>query len=218
MTPTAVIVTLVLIAGALALVLYPLWKQTRTPIIAPEQAGQTLEEYQVRYQAGLASIKDLMFDYEMGKVTDSDYQILLAKAKAEAAQIRKQLDALRDGKVVSDPALDAQIEALIAQTRAGSLKNGSDHQTVLAEVDTEIERLKRMDAADILACPDCGRAYEIGDAFCAACGYELDTIAPAQIDEDACPQCGYTLRPDDAFCARCGAKVSSSPELAEVPA
>jgi hypothetical protein len=187
MTPTAIIITLALVAGALALVLYPLWRQTRTQVM-PTRAGQTLEEYEVRYQAGLAAIKDLMFDYEMGKITDSDYQILLAKAKAEAARVRKELDVLSSGKVITDPALEAQLEAMIAQARDNSL-NVNDSQILLAEVDADIELLKNIGTGDVLACPDCGRTYEIGDAFCAGCGYELADITP-QIDENACAQCG----------------------------
>ena len=216
MDTTAIIVILALIAGALVLVLYPLWQHTRTQNHLPQPAGQTLEEYQVRYQASLAAIKDLMFDYEMGKMTESDYQILLAKVKVEAAQIRKQLDALNNGNVITDPATEAKIEAMVAQMRDDGL-NVNGNQTISAEIEADIERLKNIGAAGMPACPVCGRAYEVGDAFCAGCGHALDDVPPV-VDEDTCPRCGYVFSPDDAFCAKCGAQVSSTPQLAEVPA
>ncbi len=90
MDATTTIIILILIGVALLLILYPLWRQTRVRAVGPE--GRTLAEYETRYQASLAAIKDLMFDYEMGKVDEQDYKVLLANLKAEAAQLRRQID------------------------------------------------------------------------------------------------------------------------------
>ena len=137
---TTVITTLIFIGGTLLLIAYPLWRQTRTHAVI-ERSAQTLEEYQVRYQASLASIKDLMFDYEMGKIVPQDYEMLFAKAKAEAAQILRQLDDVSDGKITFDPAIETKIHALVIQMRDDSLSvNGN--KSLLQEIDTEIERLK----------------------------------------------------------------------------
>ena len=104
----SLILILALGVGVLLLIAYPLWQQTRPEaIFRANRSGQTLAEYQARYQAALDSIRDLMFDYEMGKVSTEDYELLLHKTKLEAAQIRQQIDRLSQGQVsMIDPALD----------------------------------------------------------------------------------------------------------------
>ena len=58
------ILGLLLIGGALALILYPFWQQTRPEaIFRMNNAGQTLEEYQARYQA-YRRLWPLMADYQ----------------------------------------------------------------------------------------------------------------------------------------------------------
>lgn len=214
MDAPVLIFIVVLIGAALALIFYPLWQQTRhEAIFRVNQSGQTLEEYQARYQALLDAIKDLMFDYEMGKVDAEDYEPLLNRTKLEAANIRRQLDRLNHaGSVEVEATLDAEIEALIARMKSGSLDG---KRALLREVDAEIELLKAGDlaksgshsngpgAADQPACPNCGNTYQSGDAFCTRCGQSLAELEPESA-ASVCPECGHTYQPGDAFCAQCG--------------
>jgi hypothetical protein len=192
------IVGLVLVGGTLALVLYPLWRQTPAAVTPGlDRPGRSLEEYEARYQVTLAAIRDLMFDYEMGKVSAEDYEVLLQKSKLEAAQIRRQIDQLRQQGREIDPTIDAEIETLVAQLKEDRL-NGSD--SLGREVEAEIESLKeiRLDESGGLTCPKCGRTAQVGDAFCSGCGQSL---AGAKA---ICPNCGAAIEADDAFCAKCG--------------
>ncbi len=197
---------LVLGGGVLALILYPLWQQTRPEaIFRVDRSGQTLEEYQARYQATLAAIRDLMFDYEMGKVSAGDYETLLHKTKLEAAKIRQQIDRLSRSaeEAAVDPAVEAQIETLLNQLKASKL-NG--YEALLPEIDAEIESLKSIKVeADVdgPACPNCGQLFEPGDAFCSGCGQSLAGVELGTA-ENICPQCGYAFQADDVFCAKCG--------------
>ena len=196
------IITLALVGGTLTLVLYPLWRQTRSDTsFRINRAGRTLEEYEARYQAALAAIKDLMFDYEMGKVAPEDYEPLLAKSKLEAARIRQQIDRFCDEiEPEIDPALNVEIEALVTQ-----LKNDKVNQTLRGEVDAEIETLKHM-PQNSAACPNCGKPFPVGDAFCSGCGQSLaGVISPTA----TCRECGAPIQPDDVFCAQCGVAVDS---------
>lgn len=201
--------SLVLFAGAIGLIFYPLWQQTRSEAeVQPDNSGQTLEEYQARYQAALDAIKDLMFDHEMGKSSPEDYEKLLARSKLEAAEIRHQIDRLNHSTVADkEAAWDVEIERQVAQLRMGQL-NGSE--ALLDEVDAEIEALKniRLSPAgvDEAVCPHCGQAFLPGDAFCTGCGQPLPEVTVAEPDtvEEVCPACGYAYRPGDTFCARCG--------------
>jgi predicted nucleic acid-binding Zn ribbon protein len=201
--------SLALVAGAFGLILYPLWQQTHSEAgLQSDRSGQTLEEYQARYQASLEAIKDLMFDHEMGKISAEDYEKLLAKSKLEAAEIRHQIDRLNHSTAADkEAALDVEIERLVAQLRMGQL-NGSE--ALLDEVDVEVEALKdiRLGPAVVeeTACPHCGQTFLPGDAFCTSCGQALPEVTLAEPDTtvEICPACGYAYRPDDAFCARCG--------------
>ncbi|GAB4444674.1 MAG: hypothetical protein Kow0031_27110 [Anaerolineae bacterium] len=199
-----ILIVVLLVLLALALVVYPLWQQTRSePLFQVNRAGQTLEEYQARYQATLASIKDLMFDREMGKVSEDDYQLLLNKAKLEAAGYRKEIDRLSGDQSI-DGALSSEIEALVSQVRGSSLNGSRD---LLQAVDAEIELLKqvRPPAAgpNGPACPNCAHPIQPGDSFCAGCGQPLAQAAQPD-DAHFCPQCGAPTQPSDSFCARCG--------------
>jgi hypothetical protein len=202
-----VVAILLLIGSALLLILYPLWQQTRPQTTRQiPQAGQTLDEVEARYQATLDSIRELMFDYQLGKVSDQDYETLLTNSKFEAAKIRRQLDRLSScvpaGHI--DANLDAKIEAMIAETRQNS---SGDYKTLLTEVEAEIERLKNIKFdAPSPSCSNCGHVLSLGDAFCARCG----TAVKAKISPNTCPQCGYTHHLDDAFCAKCGAALKES--------
>jgi DNA-directed RNA polymerase subunit M/transcription elongation factor TFIIS len=209
------IMSLALGLGTLALILYPLWQQTRPEaVFRVDRSGQTLEEYQARYQASLAAIRDLMFDHEMGKVSAEDYQILLQKTKLEAAEIRHQIDRLSQrGEANIDPALEAEIETLLAQMKGSPL---NDNETLRQEVEAEIEVLKNIKfdpTVGDLTCPNCDNLLEVGDAFCSSCGQALADHETKAEEKDVCPKCGYTFQPDDAFCAKCGTVLNETERM-----
>lgn len=193
-----------LVGIALILMAYPLWRQTRPDaLFRVNQSGQTLEEYEARYQAALAAIRDLMFDHEMGKVTDEDYELLLNNVKLEAAAIRKEIDRLSTASTSPATVRDAEIEALIAHTRHEPI----DNPTLLEKVDAEIELLKdvRLDQEVSDVCPNCGQSYQPGDTYCSSCGHRLEPTSPQP--PNFCPRCGQAVRSNDAFCAGCGAEL-----------
>ncbi len=213
MAALPLVIIVILIGGALALIFYPLWQQTRPEaIFRINRPGQTLEEYQARYQAVLAAIKDLMFDYEMGKISAEDYESLLNKTKLEAAEIRRQIDHLEHSPTAGiEATLDAEVEALIARLN----HNFEADESLLAEVDAEIELLKDVElgqqpatglADDKLNCPNCHKTTLPGDTFCAHCGQSL-AEPETEFDADACPKCGHSSQSDDLFCAKCGANL-----------
>jgi hypothetical protein len=201
-------ISLALTAGVFGLILYPLWQQTRPEALQTGRSGQTLEEYQARYQATLDAIKDLMFDHEMGKTSADDYDKLLAKTKLEAAGIRHQIDRLsRSVATDVEAALDVEIERLVAQLRHSQ---PAESAALLAEVEAEIDLLKniRLESAEMdeATCPHCGQPFLPGDAFCSGCGQPLPdlTAAESPAKVDICSACGYAYQAGDAFCARCG--------------
>jgi len=202
MDTLAIILSLVLVGGTLALILYPLWRQPQTR--SRDASGRTAEELEARYQASLASIRDLMFDFEVGKVTQEDYDVLLTKSKLEAAQIRRQIDQMsQQADVDLNPNIDAEIEKLVAQLK-NSPTNGNE--PLLKEVNKEIEILKHAQH-DTLTCPNCSSIAQIGDTFCSSCGQSLENV---KVDKNICPECGTAIQPDDAFCAKCGTELNNN--------
>jgi hypothetical protein len=221
MEPLSLIAIVALIGGALTLIFYPLWQQTRPEAVFPiDRSGQTLEEYEARYQALLDAIRDLMFDYEMGKVSAEDYEMLLNRTRLEAARVRRHIDQFnRRATEAIEAGLDAEIEALIAHMSRAGL-NGSE--PLLREVEAEIELLKQVKteqqtgaaahfSQNRLTCPHCTQPVRPGDAFCARCGQSL---AGVEVKENICPACGYEHQPDDAFCARCGTALTRAQQQA----
>jgi hypothetical protein len=96
------------------------------------------------------NLKDLEFEYKMGRLADPDFQQLRAAYKNEAVDILKSLDQLKIYKN-----LDAEIEKEIALRKSGlfgsKLKNGNAPA----------------------CCPACGAKTLSGKKFCADCGARL---------------------------------------------
>ncbi len=203
MDTLTLVIILVLVGLALLLVLYPLWQQTRSDL-KTSASGQTLEEYEARYQARLAAIKDLMFDFEMGKVLMEDYETLLNKTKVEAADIRRQIDMLSNKPTAPVRAdLDAEIETMIVQYRNGNM---ADNEALLQAVNAEIELLKDAQPDAQPVCSACGKHLQTDDIFCSRCGQPVPTTeSKTDVKTGFCPQCGHAVQAGDAFCVKCGA-------------
>ncbi|MDR0311738.1 MAG: hypothetical protein LBJ21_09140 [Acidobacteriota bacterium] len=90
-------VILVLAAGGYAL--WPLFAKTfdESESGAEARPAETGAEYLTdRKTAVYRNIKDLEFDYKMGRLADADFQRLEAEFKGEAAEILQKLDMLND--------------------------------------------------------------------------------------------------------------------------
>jgi hypothetical protein len=154
------------------------------------------DELMARREAIYATLKDAEFDRELGKLTAEDYQAVRTRYVLEAAQVLRQLDRLTPE---AQAAVDAEIEQAVAALRQQPARGSLSAPELVRAVEAEVTELVKHNAASRQAgatCPDCGRAFQPGDAFCTACGAPL---------ADLCPQCGTPRRSDDGFCARCGA-------------
>jgi uncharacterized OB-fold protein len=75
-------------------------------------------------------------------------------------------------------------------------------------------------------CPNCGAQQRDGDAYCDACGAELEGARSTKHTPitviTTCPVCGTPALPDEPFCDHCGASLRSSapepPTQADAPA
>ncbi len=132
---------LVMLAGLY--VLMPLFgKGKENPDL--DLSGETeLERLQDRKSVIYKNIKDLEFEYKMGRLSGVDFQQLEAGYKNDAAIILQKMESLGAGEE-----LDALIEKEINK-RKNNLKHG------------------------ITKCPACGAEIASGKKFCADCGHKL---------------------------------------------
>ncbi len=179
----------VLIIAALLLITYPLWQATQPETdITFDPVRQRIIDHQTRYETALDNIKQLMFDYEVGKISDNDYQRLLEQAKQEAADIRRMIDYYSEGVVTATEfALDAKAEMLINQMRQE-----------LHELDPKLVEQTQREITNLVVQPP-QRVSPSGNGQVG--GY--------------CAQCGQSHQPEDRFCTACGTRLAEPPsELA----
>ena len=144
----AVACTLVAL-GTAFFVLQPLFRDPKGNLEAELLAETELDRLLNRKAVVYSNLKDLEFEYKMGRLSDADFRRLEAGYKSEAAVILKQLDGLGVEKN-----LDEAIEREVAARR--SKLSG------------------RVRAAPSARCPSCGAAIIPGKRFCADCGHRLE--------------------------------------------
>lgn len=127
--------------AALLLVMQPLLRRERRPLPPPEP----VDPEETPRGVALAALKEIDFDRETGKLSESDYQLLKAKYTGLA------LEALRaeERSAEADP-----VETLIA---------------------ARVRALRTADAqgASTLTCSTCGPRPEPDAVFCSTCGRRL---------------------------------------------
>lgn len=139
---------LVLLTGIY--VLMPLFRKSELSreieATAETEADRLLDQKTVVYR----NLRDLEFEYKMGRLSDSDYRQLGAVYRNEAAGILQKLDKLNvaenSGKV-----MEKDIGAAKGKRKASKpkLKEDASH------------------------CPSCGAEVTPGKKFCGDCGHRL---------------------------------------------
>jgi hypothetical protein len=132
--------------AALLLVMQPLLRRDRRapPPVEPVDPEETPRG------VALAALKEIDFDRETGKLSESDYQFLKAKYTALA------LEALRaeEQRAEADP-VEALIAARVRSLRGDGAQPGGG-----------------------VTCRNCGPRPEPDAVFCSTCGLRLESTAP----------------------------------------
>lgn len=89
-------VSLLLLAGAVAYVVYPFLRPGEVPTVSPR--ARKLAELNLQKEAIYSSIRDLDFDFRMGKLPEEEHERLARDYKAQAAGILATVERLA-GKV-----------------------------------------------------------------------------------------------------------------------
>ncbi len=182
-----IILIAVLVIGVIAFIAYPLFSTSRAGI---SDAPNALETLVAQRDSTYDAIRDLDFDFQMGKLSQADYESLRDRSKVRAAQILKQIDELSGNGNHAEA--EAQIEAQVAQLRKAKT---DDIEAQVAQlrakrsgIEAEVAQLRRAktdnteaEVANVRAasksgemrCGKCGTSYQPGDQFCARCGNKL---------------------------------------------
>lgn len=132
-------------------VLLPLFKEPKGNLEVELLAETELDRLLNRKAVIYTNIKDLEFEYKMGRLSDEDFQRLDAGYKGEAGQVLELLDRLG---VEKD--LDESIE-----------------KDVRARRTRLFPREAAGPAAETDRCPSCGASTIPGKKFCADCGQRI---------------------------------------------
>ncbi len=155
----AVLIGIAMLALSLPFVVKPFQhargKKSAIPVKQADPEEQRL--------AVLTALRDLDFDFQVGKVSEDDYTALRVKLVAEAARY------LQDDK-------NDEIEALIQARKASKAKAAA-----CAHCGETLEAGNRFcphcgTSAETL-CPSCGKNIKAGDLFCSSCGTQLTVQA-----------------------------------------
>jgi hypothetical protein len=175
-----ILLALIVVGAAVALVAHPILRPPLAAFSTEDTHQQELADWEARKESVLRAIKDLEFDYRVGKVSAEDFQAFSARLKEEAAQILRQIDALRaESDLALSEALEAEIATLRKTQRAGTIKaaSASASPDVLEQaLEAEIQRLRRRSSVVSASCPRCGHRVGSEDRFCAQCGAPLTSL------------------------------------------
>lgn len=187
-------VILVLAAGALVGVIAIFWASLRTlfgetPLSGADAyalgAPRAEEE---RKQAVLRALKDLEFERSVGKISDADYKVLVAKYREEAKRLLRVLDE-------ESAPRRAKVEGLV-QTRLA--KEGLQADSPPAGDAGEEEEAEADQAS-----PDESKEEA-----------ETQTV-PEKPAHVVCSSCGSINDSDAVFCKKCGARMKAEEEPSE---
>ncbi len=143
-------------------VLRPLFTEPKGNLEVELLAETELDRLLNRKAVLYSNIKDLEFEYKMGRLSDADFQRLNTGYKNEAAVILQKLDQLG-----AEKNLDETIEKDVAERKAKlvpAAKSGAPKAAALTKT-AVVQRERR--------CPSCGAEIIAGKKFCADCGHKL---------------------------------------------
>ena len=140
----------------LAFVLMPLFAKQAIRFDLTDEPSRELERLVRRKNKIYSDIKDLDFEFGIGKMAEDDYHSLRKDCVREVAEILHQIDSHKklsdgNGKVTND-----FLEKLIASKR-----KIRPHEVLIEARD------------EMLACPNCGFTNYVHAKFCSDCGAKL---------------------------------------------
>ena len=179
-----IIAALLVGLAALALVLEPLIRGGGAEMPEPDEPPEFEET--AKGQA-LTALRDIEFDRATGKLSEQDYQALLAKYTSRAVAVLREEEGAGSASAGTAPGASGTAPDA-----------GADVERVIA---ARVEALRSAASQGAPACPTCGPRPERDAVFCSSCGRTLGAAH--------CPRCGSALAAGSRFCQGCGSAVAA---------
>ncbi|MFQ5788671.1 MAG: zinc ribbon domain-containing protein [Thermodesulfobacteriota bacterium] len=112
-----------------------------------------------------SALKDIEFDYGLGKLSKDDYEELKKTYKVKASTVLKQLDDI--GKDSNITSLEEEVEKEINAIRKLKKERNENDNRIGYDINEEITQ------KIILNCEECGKEYSPQDNFCSQCGHNF---------------------------------------------
>ncbi len=150
--------------------LYPLFDQRSALEMSVRfNRGEALEQFIYKKLSIYTNIKDLDFEYQMGKISLQDYQAMRLECKKEASAVLVALDSFH----YSNDALKEVEQRIMQSLQSQSTAVFCPACNAKNEPDTKICQKCNQPIAH-QNCPACGQLVLKGEAFCNHCGHCLD--------------------------------------------
>jgi NADH pyrophosphatase NudC (nudix superfamily) len=135
----------------------------------PDPRAEKSKELGSRKDSLLTAIKDIEFDYGLGKLSREDYEELHGKYRSEAAGLLKEIDSLGAGAEAEGGYEDLEREI---RAQRGKYVSSYDDE----ELEKEILRAREAswNESPERYCPKCGSGRAQDDQFCSKCGAKLN--------------------------------------------
>ncbi|TDA68572.1 MAG: hypothetical protein D9V47_07370 [Clostridia bacterium] len=109
MDPLTLVVGLALVVVVAYLVGAPLLRaEPESPDLEPEWREE--EELETRREAVFTTLGEIEFDYQMGKLSQGDYESLSREYKRQAVQVLQEEEKEMEGPVAPGGSIEAEIE------------------------------------------------------------------------------------------------------------
>jgi rRNA maturation endonuclease Nob1 len=172
-----------LMAGLIGLAV--LWLVLQ-PVLRPghrrERPLEPIDPEETPKGIALSALKEVEFDRETGKLSDSDYEFLKGKYTAQAVDAMRQ-----ESKAAAFDDVEAMVAAKVRAVRFASAATSSNASTM---------------PVSSPSCAFCGSRPEPDPIYCSSCGRRLTKPS-------ACSSCGAALSPDSKYCEACGRQVAA---------
>lgn len=121
----------------------------------------------------LTALKELDFDFALGKIPQEDYSDQRAYLAQSGADILRRLDQYEPANAAAGMSAEDRVEAAVAARRADAQKRINTNAEK-DELDAAINaRRRKKEEKSAGFCPKCGNAVQKSDVFCSRCGKTL---------------------------------------------
>lgn len=168
-------VTIALLISVAALT-YVIWPFLTSKVAPYHVENDELTELITRKDGIMAAIKDLEFDYQVGKMSEEDYQRFDARLRRQAIAYMQQIEKLSPEIAGLDASIEAEINRYRRTVNGHNKTAQTAPKTAAAPVPDTVSHL----GAATRYCTTCGEAVSSNHKFCANCGEPVASVAVSQ--------------------------------------